>query len=100
MTTQEMVKMRNGGATYQEIADVCGISRQAVHRRIKNFVPPMNTYYSQDITFCSDRKCRRRGCQRHHSHANWSVKPCHSFADFKNTNYCPKNVKKKEKNDE
>jgi predicted DNA-binding protein YlxM (UPF0122 family) len=30
-----MVKIRNGGATYQEIADVCGISRQAVHKRIK-----------------------------------------------------------------
>lgn len=91
MTTQEMVKMRKSGATYQEIANACGISRQAVHTRIKNFVEPIaSKYFSQDITFCSNRKCKRRGCKRHHFNADWSVKKYHSFSDFTNTQYCPK----------
>ena len=50
----------------------------------------MNEYYSQDITFCSNRKCNRKKCKRHYTNANWSVKPYHSFADFENTQYCPK----------
>ena len=34
MTTKEMLQMRMEGATYQEIADKCGISRQRVHQKI------------------------------------------------------------------
>lgn len=33
--TQKMIEMRNEGHTYQEIADVFGISKQAVHSYIK-----------------------------------------------------------------
>ena len=92
MTTQEMVKMRNGGATYQEIANACGISRQAVHIRIKNAKPTARDY-DQDITFCSNRKCKNKKCKRHHFNANWFVKPFHSFADFTNTQHCQKKRK-------
>lgn len=35
MKTQKMIEMRNEGHTYQEIADVFGISKQAVHSYIK-----------------------------------------------------------------
>lgn len=91
MTTQEMVKMRNDGATYQEIANACGISRQAVHRRIKSAGQTMRRdFIQQDITFCSNRRCRMKNCHRHHFNADWSVKPYHSFADFTGTQYCPK----------
>lgn len=92
MTTQEMVEMRKGGATYQEIANACGLSRQRIHTRIKNYCAEQakSKYFSQDITFCSNRKCQRKGCKRHHLNADWSVKPYHSFADFTNTQYCPK----------
>lgn len=37
MTTKEMVKMRIDGATYQEIADACGISRAAAHKAITQY---------------------------------------------------------------
>lgn len=35
MKKEEMLQMRIDGATYQEIADVYGISRQAVHNALK-----------------------------------------------------------------
>lgn len=35
LRTQKMIEMRNEGHTYQEIADVFGISKQAVHSYIK-----------------------------------------------------------------
>ncbi len=35
LKTQKMIEMRNEGHTYQEIADVFGISKQAVHSYIK-----------------------------------------------------------------
>ena len=47
-------------------------------------------YYSQDITFCSNRKCRNKKCERNACHINWALKPYHSFADFENTQYCLK----------
>ena len=37
MTNKEMLQMRLDGATYQEIADKCGITRQAVHDAIKHY---------------------------------------------------------------
>jgi DNA-binding XRE family transcriptional regulator len=37
MTTKEMLKMRCDGATYQEISDACGLTRQAVHLRITEY---------------------------------------------------------------
>lgn len=35
MTSQEMLQAWIKGKTYQEIGDICGISRQAVYLRIK-----------------------------------------------------------------
>ena len=90
MTTQEMVELRNEGMTYQQIADACGISRQAVHSKIKRAGQTIRRWIDQDITFCSNRKCQSKTCKRHHSNANWSVKPYHSFSDFTDTQYCPK----------
>lgn len=49
-----------------------------------------NEYYSQDITFCSNRQCTRKSCERHQSHIQWYTKPYHSIADFEGTKYCPK----------
>lgn len=37
MTTQEMFMMRINGATYQEIADACGMSKQNVNERISRY---------------------------------------------------------------
>ena len=37
MTNAEMMKMRIDGATYQEIADACGITRQDAHQRVQNY---------------------------------------------------------------
>lgn len=37
MTAKEMLQMRVEGATYQQIADVCGVSRQSVHQSVKNY---------------------------------------------------------------
>jgi hypothetical protein len=54
-----------------------------------------DNYYNQDITFCSNRKCKVTKCKRHYSHANWAIKPYHSFADFEDTQYC---FKKKRNN--
>ena len=90
MTTSEMLRMRKDGATYQQIADVCGLSRQRVHQLIKKMdeQTPVR-WICQDITFCSNRKCERKTCQRHHSNADFSVKPYHSFCDFTDTQYCP-----------
>lgn len=34
MTNEEMYKMYQNGDTFQKIADVCGISKQAVHQRM------------------------------------------------------------------
>ena len=37
MTAKEMLQMRLDGATYQEIADICGISKQAVHESVTRY---------------------------------------------------------------
>lgn len=37
MTNEEMLEMRMNGATYQEIADICGISKQRVHQKIGEY---------------------------------------------------------------
>lgn len=34
MTVKEMIELRNSGMTYQKIADICGISKQAVHIKL------------------------------------------------------------------
>ena len=39
MTNEEMLEMRMNGATYQEIADICGISKQRVHQKIGEYSP-------------------------------------------------------------
>ena len=47
--------------------------------------------FTQDITFCSNRKCENEKCKRNSCHIDWSVKPYQSFANFENTQYCQKN---------
>ena len=37
MTNKEMLEMRINGATFQEIADICGISKQDAHERINRY---------------------------------------------------------------
>ena len=37
-----MFKMRQDGATYQDIADKCGITKQAVHQRIRSYTRKLN----------------------------------------------------------
>lgn len=44
-------------------------------------------YYSQDITFCSN-KCNRKTCERNSCHIRDLGIP-HSFANFKETELCP-----------
>lgn len=41
LTVQEMLEMRVDGATYQEIADVCGCSRQFAEQRISAYIKRM-----------------------------------------------------------
>lgn len=37
MTDQEMLKMRIDGASFQEIADACGMTKQGVHKRLVQY---------------------------------------------------------------
>lgn len=37
MTNKEMLEMRINGATFQEIADACGVSKQDAHERITRY---------------------------------------------------------------
>lgn len=90
MTDNDILQMLEQGYTYQQIADVAGVSKQRIHQRAKN-IKPRKAYYDQDITFCSKRDCKNKKCKRNSCHIDWSVKPYHSFADFENTQYCPKN---------
>lgn len=87
LTDTELLQLLEQGYTYQQIANRCGVSRQRIHQRVKN-INPKEVYYDQDITFCSNKECKNKKCRRHYSHADWSVKPFHSFANFENTQYC------------
>ena len=87
MTDNEILQMREEGYTYQQIADKYGVSRQCVHQRVKS-AEHKKPYFSQDITFCSNRECKNKKCRRNSCHIDWSVKPYQSFADFENTQYC------------
>ena len=49
----------------------------------------LNDYYSQDITFCSNKKCKRESCMRHQCHIRWDLKFFQSIADFEGTKHCP-----------
>lgn len=49
MTAKQRAEMRSNGATYQQIADVCGISKQAAHQSV--------TLYEQKIK----KKTRGKG---------------------------------------
>lgn len=57
MTPKEMLKTRLEGATYQQIADICGISRQATFQAIALFVNKMSTgkrghgFYCDEIAY-------------------------------------------------
>ena len=90
MTDNEILQMREEGYTYQQIADKYGVSRQCIHQKVKP-IKHQKPYYTQDITFCSNRECKNKKCKRNHCHIDWSVKPYQSFANFENTQYCLKN---------
>jgi predicted DNA-binding protein YlxM (UPF0122 family) len=45
MTTKEMVILHSEGMSFQKIADICGVSKQAVHQRVS--------------TYCEDKICKR-----------------------------------------
>lgn len=53
----------------------------------------MGEYYTDDITWCSNRKCNKK-CERNPKRIRWT--PCkeYSFADLENTEYCIKKQKK------
>ena len=90
--TKEMQDFRESGMTYEEIGKKFGLSRQRVHQILNgNRDCKVNKYFSQDITFCSKRDCENKKCQRNSCHIDWTIKPYQSFADFENTQYCPKN---------
>ena len=89
MTDNEILQKIEEGYTYQQIADMVGVSRQRIHQRIKP-IKNKKPYFNQDITFCSNRECENKKCKRNHCHIDWTIKPYHSFADFENTQYCPK----------
>lgn len=48
--------------------------------------------YSDDITWCSNRKCTRTKCKRNpmHIRKDAPLTKMFSFADFKGTKYCIK----------
>lgn len=50
----------------------------------------MGEYKSLDITFCSNRRCQNKTCERNQCHVILSIKPHYSVSDFENTEYCPK----------
>ena len=55
---------------------------------------------SQDMTFCSDKKCKLKKCELNPCHINWAVgMPYRSFADFANTKYCLKNEQRSNNNE-
>lgn len=53
-------------------------------------------YYSEDITFCTNRKCERKGCMRHWDNYR-GYKPYISVSDFTGTVYCPKEKKENDR---
>lgn len=53
----------------------------------------MAEYYSDDITWCSNRRCGNKKCERNPKRIRPSFKE-YSFADLEGTAYCKK---KKEK---
>ena len=48
-------------------------------------------YHSEDITWCSNRKCTVLKCERNPKHIKQMRE--HSFAELENTDYCPKSKK-------
>ena len=49
---------------------------------------------SQDMTFCSNKECQNKKCDRHYSHIDWKIAPpWRSFAEFDKTKYCKGVVK-------
>ena len=44
----------------------------------------------QDITFCGNKKCKYKKCERHYSKIDWKIgRPYRSFAMLEGTKYCP-----------
>ncbi len=49
----------------------------------------MSYYGTDDITFCSNHKCRRKNCLRHPDNRTNKDRP-YSVADFEDTKFCAK----------
>ena len=58
----------------------------------------MRQYRNDDISFCTNHRCRRKGCFRHQTNIIHPDIP-HSFADFDGTKYCPKYYDKEKRKD-
>ena len=55
-------------------------------------------YYSDDITWCDNRKCTVTDCQMNQVHRRKnSLKPYYSCSHFEGTQYCIKTQKEKER---
>lgn len=54
----------------------------------------MPEYYSDDITWCDNKKCNITRCQRNPKNIRPSFKPF-SFASLENTEFCLKNRKER-----
>lgn len=50
----------------------------------------MAEYYTDDITWCRNRRCNNKKCERNPKRIRWT--PCkeYSFADLDGTDYCEK----------
>lgn len=93
MTDSEIMRMRKLGYTYQQIADIEGVSRQRIHQRVNHIKSEKEKgYYCHDITFCMNAECTEKKCERNQCHIRWDLKPYNSFAHYEDTEHCLKGV--------
>ena len=50
----------------------------------------MAEYYTDDITWCSNRRCNNKKCERNPKRIRFNPFKEYSFAELENTAYCPK----------
>ena len=50
----------------------------------------MAEYYSDDITWCSNRRCGNKKCERNPTRIKPTAFKAYSFADLEGTAYCKK----------
>lgn len=61
----------------------------------------MAEYYTDDITWCSNRRCKNKKCERNQERLRPTPYKAYSFADLEGTAYCikrtPEERERKEK---